>query len=85
MKNNKGHSTVEAVLLTIFWIAIMILSGIGAISSLIWGADKMMQRQEKSECQKWDGEAKEYPDYYQTDWQVEQCARYNIVIDAPIK
>jgi hypothetical protein len=85
MKNNRGHSTVEAILSLIFWLAIGALAALGALTLIVWGADKIAQRVENDECQRWAQEAKEYPNYYQTDWQVEQCIRYNIVIDAPVK
>jgi hypothetical protein len=85
MKNQKGHSTIGYTIGIILTVVIGLLAGIGFVNVVIWGADKAMQRIEKSECEKWAGEAKQFPNYYQTDWQVEQCIRYNIVIDAPVK
>jgi hypothetical protein len=32
-----------------------------------------MERQQKHECLTWIAESKEYPEYFFTDWQIEQC------------
>ena len=42
-------------------------------------------RQEKYECRKWEKQASEYPNYYLTSWQDEQCRAHGIKINAPIK
>jgi len=85
MKNNKGHSTIEAVITTVICVAVSILVAIIFCGMIIWSADKAMQRTEEYDCNKWSQEADQYENYYQTDWQVEQCNRYNITINAPIK
>jgi len=76
MKKNRGHSTNE-VLLKIILIIIGILAGIGLFSILVWCVDKAMQGPEKYECNLWSENAKNYPEHF-AQWQVDQCARYNI-------
>jgi len=85
MKNNKGHSTVSAVLLMTISMILGLLAAIGFVSTIIFLADKSIQRAEEVECVKWSEEADQYPSFYQAKWQVEQCNRYNITINAPIK
>jgi hypothetical protein len=43
-----------------------------------------VDRQEKSECLKWQDEATKYPDYYLTAWQKEQCDHWGIQIDTKV-
>jgi len=38
-------------------------------------------RQEIKECYQWQKQAKQYPNFYLTDWQAKQCQRHNIIID----
>lgn len=78
-------TTIVKIISWIVLIAFGALAGIGFLNVLIWGADKAMQGQEKYECNQWSRDALEYPGFYQTDWQKEQCARYDIIIKAPIK
>lgn len=44
-----------------------------------------LSKQEKVECITWQNQAKEYPDFYITDWQDKQCRANGIIIDADIK
>jgi len=75
MKNKKrGHSTI---LLTIFLLALGVLAGLGLMTILVWCADKAMQGPEIYECNKWVENARNYPEHF-AQWQVDQCARYNI-------
>jgi len=43
-----------------------------------------VSRTERAECFKWQAEAKEYPGYYLTQWQSQQCLANGIEIDAPV-
>ena len=38
-------------------------------------------KQEKMECQKWQGDAKFYTSYYFTDWQIKQCQHHEIELE----
>lgn len=37
-----------------------------------------IDRHEKTECLKWKKELEIYPDYYLTNWQIEQCQYHGI-------
>lgn len=85
MENNNGHSAIQTIVIVVIYIIVIALIIIGLFNVIIWGADKAMQRVEKAECERWAAEAKEYPNYYITGWQDEQCSLLGITIDAPIK
>ena len=55
------------------------------IALFCFGAVLGIQKSEVEECLKWQKEAKQYPNYYLTQWQYEQCQFYHIAIDAPVK
>jgi hypothetical protein len=40
---------------------------------------------EQYECRVWQQQAEDYPLFYQTGWQKEQCDHHGIIINAPIK
>jgi len=64
---------------TIGWlIVIAMIIGMGF---LLKGA---IEKSEKLECVKWQGWAKEYPNFYTTQWQKDQCDHYNLIIEAPV-
>lgn len=42
-------------------------------------------REERMECEFWQSQAKQYPSYYLTHWQKEQCDHDGIAIDVPVK
>lgn len=44
-----------------------------------------MNKQEIQECSEWSREAYELPNYYIVKWQKEQCDRWQIIIDSPVK
>ena len=64
--------------LVIAVIAISIL--VTSISAISYG----ISRHEKAECRKWQWQATQYSGYYLTKWQADQCAHYQIKIEAPI-
>jgi hypothetical protein len=37
-------------------------------------------RSERAECYQWQQQAREYPAFYLTGWQADQCAAHNITI-----
>jgi len=43
-------------------------------------AEKGLEKQERAECLKWQKWAQKYPGFYLTEWQKQQCKRYNIKI-----
>lgn len=42
-------------------------------------------RQETADCLKWQQQAQDYPNFYLTQWQADQCKANGISINAPIK
>lgn len=42
-------------------------------------------RNEIVECNKWQQQAKEYPNFYLTKWQDDQCKAHDIVIQAQVE
>lgn len=40
---------------------------------------------EQYECRVWQQQAEDYPLFYQTGWQKEQCDHHGIIINAPVK
>ena len=55
------------------------------IITLMSIAEKALQNHEKTECIKWQGWAQEYPNFYLTEWQEEQCNRHQIKVEVPVK
>ena len=45
----------------------------------------MIEKQERLECEKWQEWAEEYPNFYLTEWQKDQCEYHQIIIEVPIK
>ena len=39
-----------------------------------------LEKQEIAECFQWQSQAEQYPNWYATDWQREQCSHYQILI-----
>lgn len=44
-----------------------------------------IDRQEKMECEFWQTEATQYPQYYLTHWQKDQCDHFGVSIEAPVR
>jgi hypothetical protein len=44
-----------------------------------------MNRQEVVECDTWAQQASQYPAFYLTQWQADQCAAHHITVNAPVK
>jgi hypothetical protein len=64
---------------------LMIVLFVLVLVLVLWGARYGYSIEEKNECLQWQKEARFLPDYYLVGWQKEQCDRYGIQIDAPIK
>jgi len=45
----------------------------GSVVLFVWVASIGLNKQEATECLKWQAEAVEYPLWYSTAWQREQC------------
>lgn len=43
-----------------------------------------VEKSERAECKQWQKEASQFPAYYLTEWQAEQCDHYNIEVAAPV-
>lgn len=41
--------------------------------------------QDRADCGLWANQATEYPGFYITKWQAQECAYYNIPVNAPVK
>lgn len=50
-----------------------------------WTLKTGIERGEKAECLTWQSEATQFAGYFLTKWQADQCAHYNIKVEAPIK
>lgn len=62
-------------------IILLLVVIVGIVSLIFYGVKKT----EKYECQLWSTQAKEYPNYYITQWQKNQCDHYNIDIGAKVR
>lgn len=59
---------------------------VAVVAVLIWGVEKGIEKDEKIECKVLARLAKEKRAIFSiTEWQKEQCDKYGIKIDAPIK
>ena len=66
---------------TILTILIGIVISLGIVFALVNG----VKIKEINECRKWKRQAEEYPNFYLTSWQAEQCLFRKVEINAPIK
>lgn len=64
--------TIESLISLVF-IALIALAFFYSLSKGIQGSEKV-------ECQKWMQESKQYPGWYSTAWQREQCKEYGITL-----
>lgn len=64
------NSILEKMLAVAFFIALAV--------AFFFALKTGIERSEKAECEKWLGWSAEYPLYYSTDWQLEQCEHYGI-------
>ena len=62
-----------------------IIASLGAILLIGFMLNDSLNETEKIECHKWNKEAREYPAYYFTDWQVGQCNAHGIELQLPVK
>lgn len=58
---------------------------LGAAIVGLYLAEVGIQKYERVECGGWAWEASEYEGYYITQWQADQCASYDIEIEAPVQ
>lgn len=62
-----------------------VILGVIGFGLLVLGIATAVDRSERAECLKWQGEARQYPGYYLTQWQAQQCAAQDIAVDAPVR
>lgn len=67
---------MKATATTIAIIAIVILFG--------WAIKSGMDKQDRADCYKWQEYATEYPGFYLTQNEADQCAYWKIEVNAPI-
>jgi len=67
---------MDKIIFGIIFLLIIVLFSFAAVVGI--------QKTEVEECLKWQKEAKQYPNYYLTQWQYEQCQYHHIDIDAPV-
>lgn len=70
MKNKKGGACLVGIL-------VLIMAG--------WMIKAAIERSETAECISWKSQSVEYPGFYLTKWQAEQCAARHIQIEAPVR
>ena len=71
---------IQKILKVIFCIAIGLLLSFAFVQIVAKGLDC----QEEYECHKWADWAKEYPLFYFTQWQADQCKAHGIEVNAPV-
>lgn len=54
---------------------------VALVAAAMYGFNK----QEIVECNTWAEQAAQYPHYYITHWQAEQCTSHHVTINAPIQ
>lgn len=67
-------SNTTAIILAVLAAGIM-------IAAAVYGAGKS----DRVDCIKWQHEAQQYPGFYLTTWQKQQCDYWNIKVAAPVK
>lgn len=48
---------------------------------IFFGLSAGITKAEKVECNKWQSQSEEFANFTVTDWQVEQCSRYDIELN----
>ena len=66
---------------SIITATVILIVGLGALFVFELGVEK----QEKSECLKFQDQALNFPNFYLTQHEKDQCDRWEIKIDAPVK
>ncbi len=55
------------------------------IGGFIFLLIKNVDLNERTECRKWQEQAAMYEGFYLVQWQADQCAAHNILVNAPVK
>ena len=63
-----------------FWLMVVVLA---ILAGCTLGVG--IKNHERKECYEWQKQAREYPGFYLTDWQKEQCDHYSIKIEVKKK
>ncbi len=84
VRQNSPSGKTEKHMKNLIQGIVIILIGVATIAGILWMANWGMNRQERFECKNWQAEAGDYPGYYITEWQQQQCDRWGIQIDAKV-
>jgi hypothetical protein len=77
MQRLLNKQTIAIVLLTAVVIALLCL----LFNITVRATDE----EGKAECQKWEMQSKQFPGFYVTTWQKQQCDFYKMPVDAPVQ
>lgn len=66
---------------TFFIIAVSMFMIVLMAAIANWAVDE----KEQGDCQTWATQATQFPEYYITHWQKQQCDRWKVDISAPIR
>ncbi|KKR89243.1 MAG: hypothetical protein UU85_C0004G0084 [Candidatus Wolfebacteria bacterium GW2011_GWA2_42_10] len=77
--NKKRIFRSFVVFAAVFVVVMVMAFAIAVLAKNSWG------KEERNECLKWQKEAREIQGYFLANWQAEQCARWGVKINAPIK
>ncbi len=67
----------EAITMCVVFSIVFISFGFVAITAI--------NNNERAQCHQWQEMSQEYKDFYLLGWQVDQCEKYNIAVDVPIR
>lgn len=62
-----------------------VILGALALMLIAFVGTKALNKHEIYECHQWENQAKNFPEFYITDWQDQQCRTHKIIINAPVK
>lgn len=65
-------------MITVFLLIVAVIFLIAQVVG--YGVNKT----EINECNQWQKMAKDYPDFYLTTWQAQQCIAHGIKVEAPV-
>lgn len=65
---------------------LMLIVGVGAVLTFtLFFLPHALDRQAIADCGKWEAYSEEYPNFYLTKGQDEQCRYFGIIINAPVR
>ena len=72
-----GKAAMQAIITTAITVALIAL--------FAYALNVGMNRQEVVDCNTWQSQAAQYPAFFLTKWQDQQCRAHGIIIQAPVK